>query len=312
MDRIDPLFQASGFAVLDGGLAIELERRGADLRDPLWSAKLLFEKPSAIADVHRDYLQAGADIITTASYQASVPGFMNRGLSRFDAERLLRLSVKLAQDERDLFWQTRPTNRRRPLVAASVGCYGAFLHDGSEYRGAYGLTLSQLTDWHRDRLAILVEASPDLLACETIPCLIEAEALSLALADFPNISAWLSFSCRDELHLGTGEEFSDAVSIVNDIPNAIAVGVNCTAPWLIEPLLCSAQAIARKPFVVYPNLGESWNSPSHRWIGDATSESDWNGRATRWYGAGARLIGGCCRTTPAIIQQIARCRDAIR
>ncbi len=312
MDHLDSLLQGPGFIVLDGGLATELERHGVDLRDPLWSAKALIENPSSIAAVHADYLSAGADIITTASYQASVPGFMNRGLSRSDAERLLRLSVTLAKQERDRFWQANRADRARPSVAASIGCYGAFLHDGSEYRGDYGLTVQQLADWHRARVEILAQAAPDLFACETIPCLIEAEALALVLADFPDIPAWLSFSCRDASHLCAGATFAEAVALVNEIPSAMAMGINCTAPNLIEPLLQSAHAMAQKPFIVYPNLGEAWDASSQQWLGDAATNANWSGLAVRWYAAGARFIGGCCRTTPDTIRQIARYRDAIR
>ncbi len=312
MSGNDLLPSVKPFAVLDGGLATELERRGADLRDPLWSAKLLIEDPLAIAAVHRDYLAAGADILISASYQATVSGFECRGLSRSKAENLLRLSVTLAKEERDRFWQTNPPDRVRPLVAASVGCYGAHLHDGSEYRGDYGLTVDELADWHRRRLEILVQASPDLLACETIPCLIEAEALAAALADFSRIPAWLSFSCKDETHLCAGDDFSRAVAVACDVPSVIAVGINCTAPHLIEPLLHSAHAEVRIPFIVYPNLGEAWDASAHRWVGEYSNGADWNDLANRWHAAGARIIGGCCRTTPVNIQQIARCRDSIR
>src|SRR5262245_10591377 len=159
--------------ILDGALATELERRGADLRDPLWSAKLLLERPELIRQVHYDYFVAGADVATTASSQATFAGFAQRGLSEMQAADLMRLSVQLAQAARDEFWNdpARRHGRERPLVVASIGCYGAALHDGSEYRGDYGLTVAALMDWHRPRLEVLAHADADLLACETIPCL---------------------------------------------------------------------------------------------------------------------------------------------
>jgi homocysteine S-methyltransferase len=214
---LSPFFEAHDVVLLDGALATELERRGADLRDPLWSAKLLLENPAMIRQVHHDYYAAGADVATTASYQATIPGLMRRGLDRQQAAEMLRRSVILAQEARDDFWglASNRTNRLRPLVAASIGCYGAYLHDGSEYRGDYGLTVQQLIDWHRPRLEILADSGADLIACETIPCLAEGEALVKLLAEFPQTFAWLSFSCRDEFRLCHGEWFADAMELAN-------------------------------------------------------------------------------------------------
>src|SRR5262245_60294194 len=172
--------------VIDGALATELERRGYDLKDDLWSAKILLEQPEAIQQLHFDYFTAGADCVITASYQATVEGFMKRGLNENEAIDLIQKSVKLAIDARDEFWadESNRIGRSKPFVAASVGPYGAFLADGSEYRGNYGLTEKELMDFHRPRMKALTEAGADLLACETIPCLIEAQALTKLLKEF--------------------------------------------------------------------------------------------------------------------------------
>ena len=300
MNPLAPLLANDGVVMLDGALATDLERRGADLRDPLWSAKLLLENPELIRQVHRDYFAAGADVATTASYQATIPGLMQRGLTHHQAADVLRLSVRLARQARD---DVRITDRCL-LIAASIGCYGASLHDGSEYRGDYGLSMEQLMDWHRPRVEIVATAGADLLACETVPSLAEGEALVKLLGEFPDVAAWLSFSCRDERHLCRGETFAEAVQLANDAKNVVAVGVNCTAPRFIDGLLESVASIARKPLVVYPNSGETWDATEHRWQGTAT-EPDWRECVLRWRQAGARLIGGCCRTTPAMIHQIA-------
>lgn len=292
--------------VLDGALATELERRGCDLRDPLWSAKVLIEAPDLIRQVHRDYFEAGADCATTASYQASVDGFMRRGLSHAEALELLRRSVRLAMEARDRFWQD-PANRigrPRPLVAASVGPYGAFLADGSEYRGDYGLSETELMDFHRPRMAALLEAGADLLACETIPCLIEARALARLLAEFPNASAWISFSARDEAHLWHGERLTECAAWLDNQPQVAAIGVNCTAPRYLPALIESARTVTDKPVVVYPNSGESYDPVRRGWSGVSDAEA-FATEARRWYASGARLIGGCCRTTPDHIRAIA-------
>ena len=305
MNPFTPFLEKNNVVILDGALATELERREADLSDPLWSAKLLLENPGLIQQVHLDYFTAGADVATTASYQATIPVLMQRGLNREQAVDVLRLSVRLGQQARDEFWQieaNRP-GRLEPLIAASIGCYGASLHDGAEYRGDYGLSVQQLVDWHRPRLEILATSGADLLACETVPSLAEGEALVKLLAEFPDVPAWLSFSCKDERDLCHGEPFAEAVQLANDAPNIVAVGVNCTAPRFIDGLLASVAAIARKPLLVYPNSGETWDAHRHCWVG-THAEPDWRECVQRWHRAGARLIGGCCRTTPDTIRQI--------
>jgi homocysteine S-methyltransferase len=301
-----PFFDQTGGVFLDGGLATELERRGADVSGPLWSAKLLMEQPELIRQVHEDYFRAGADVGIGASYQASYDGFARCGLGAADITVLLQRSVQLVQDARDAFWDV-PANRIkrcRPLVAASIGCYGATLHDGSEYRGNYGLTVQQLIDWHRPRLEALVRAEPDLLACETIPCLDEATALTRLLAEFPHVPAWLSFSCRDDEHPCDGEPIADAVQLAQTAPNVVAVGINCTPPQYIDGLLGRIREHTTLPLLVYPNSGERWNAARRAWEA-AAAPLDWGQAALRWRDAGARLIGGCCRTTPATIREIA-------
>ncbi|HEX4151216.1 MAG TPA: homocysteine S-methyltransferase [Steroidobacteraceae bacterium] len=293
------------FIVLDGALATELERRGADLRDPLWSAKYLLESPDAIRAVHRDYFRAGADVATTATYQATFEGFERRGIGRDRAVRLMRDAVALAAEARDEFWAD-PSHRRfrdRPLVAASVGPYGAMLADGSEYRGRYGVSDRVLGEFHRPRLEILAGAGADLIACETLPCLREALVLARLLEEFPGLSAWISFSCRDGEHNCEGERISDCAAALRGLGQIAALGVNCTPPRHVAALLGRMGAHADKPLLAYPNSGEGYDARSKRWTGPAE-----RGRVAdhvlEWYRAGARLIGGCCRTTPEDIGDV--------
>ncbi len=304
---LQPFLDRFGVVILDGALATELERRGADLNDPLWSARLLIEDPELIRQVHRDYFEAGADLATSASYQASFEGLARRGLDAPRAAELLRLSVTLAREARDQFWPCRgpESGRILPLVAASVGCYGASLHDGSEYRGDYGLTRTQLMDFHRPRLEALVDSQPDLLACETIPCLVEAEALIRLLEEFPGVPAWISFSCKDEKHVCHGEPLIDCFALTESSAPVVAAGINCTPPRLVAGLLDCVAGQVRKPLVVYPNRGETWDAKGHRWVPGPAMPEDWGQAARQWHGRGARLIGGCCRTTPDDIRMIA-------
>lgn len=292
--------------ILDGALATELEQRGCDLRDPLWSAKVLLESPELIYQVHQDYFRAGADCVITASYQATIAGFVRRGLTHGAALEAIQRSVRLAVEARDAFWRDEAdqTDRPRPLVAASVGPYGAFLADGSEYRGDYPLSEAELMDFHRPRLAALLDAGPDLLACETIPCWTEAQALVRLLAEFPAAWAWFSFSAHNDEQISHGERLADCAAKLDVIPQVVAIGVNCTAPRHIPALITAARTATRKPIVVYPNSGETYDAELHAWCGPATVGA-FAVEAQHWYDRGARLIGGCCRTTPAHIAQIA-------
>jgi homocysteine S-methyltransferase len=300
-DPLAPFLRDGGTLVLDGGLATELERGGFDLAHPLWSARLLRERPEAIAAVHRSYLDAGADCITTGSYQATIEGFRRHGAASAEAEGLLRRSVELALRARDDYWAVADSEHRagrpRPLVAASIGPYGAFLADGSEYTGAYPLDLEGLLAFHRERMRLLLEAGPDLLACETIPSAVEARALARLLADLPDARAWVSFSCQDAARLCDGTPFVEAVRTVADVPQVAAVGVNCTAPSHVEELLRAAAAVTDKPLVAYPNSGETYDAAARVWRGQS-DPLDWGERARAWRAAGARLVGGCCRTGP--------------
>lgn len=287
--------------ILDGGLATELERRGADLRHELWSARVLMEDPGLIRDVHLAFLEAGADVITTASYQASLEGFERAGLDRGRAAQMMRRSVTLACDARVVFCaDTAPGSRLRPLVAASIGPYGACLADGSEYHGNYGLDKQQLIDFHRPRMEILADTDADLFAFETIPSLLEAQALLELLAEFPGREAWLSFSCRDAECVSHGEPFAECANLADGNEQIIAVGVNCTRPEFVPGLLGSASSIS-KPLIAYPNSGETWDAEKREWMGQGGALD-----ASAWVEAGARLVGGCCRVSPDDISAMRR------
>lgn len=306
MNPIADILASFPVVVLDGALGTELAARGCDIADPLWSAKILADAPDVIRAVHADYFAAGADVAITASYQATFEGFAARGLTHEQAADLMRRSVQLAAEARDDFWRD-PANRAgrpRPLVAASVGPYGAYLADGSEYRGDYGLSVDQLAAFHRDRFGVLAASGADILACETIPCCDEARALLRLLDEHPSVFAWVSFSARDGAHTNYGESIAECAALVGAHPQVAAVGVNCTAPRHITALVRAMHAATDKPVLVYPNSGEQYEAGSGTWHG--ASECDtFAAQAADWYRAGARVIGGCCRTTPAHIRALA-------
>lgn len=296
-----------GFIVLDGGLATALEAEGHALDSALWSAKLLESAPDAIREVHRAFLAAGADVITTASYQATLPGFAFLGLEAEEGARLLRRSVELAVEARTAFWAdaANRAGRLEPLVAASVGPYGAYLADGSEYDGLYASALGgkALADFHRARLAILAEAGADLLALETMPSLAEVEVLVALLADLRHPGAWVSFSCRDDAHLWDGSAVEQAVAACRREAGVLAVGVNCTAPRHVAGLVRRMRAATDLPILAYPNSGEAWDARSGRWTGEPAGGS-WLELVPVWIRAGARMVGGCCRVGPEAIRDV--------
>lgn len=307
-DPIGSFLAQRPLMVLDGALATELERRGADLNDPLWSAKYLVERPEMIREVHEDYFRAGADVATTATYQASFEGFARRGIESRDAQRLMRDAVALATAARDEFWSvaSNRAGRLRPLVAASIGPYGAVLADGSEYRGHYALDDAALADFHRPRLRVLADAGADLLACETLPTLREARVLASLLREFPGVYAWISFSCKDGLHNCEGEDIGVCAAQLQDCPQVVAVGVNCTPPQYVASLLGRMRDATDKPLLAYPNSGECYDASSKQWHGGADA-LPYGEQARQWYAEGARLIGGCCRTGPAEIRSVKQC-----
>jgi homocysteine S-methyltransferase len=290
------LAEAVGAAavVLDGGLATQLEAQGHNLDSALWSAQLLHDDPDAIVEAHRAYFAAGAQVATTASYQASIGGFAQVGIGQPEAEQLIKRSVRLAEQAR-----ASCADDHRRWIAGSIGSYGAALADGSEYRGDYHLSVKQLRDWHRPRIELLAGAGVDVLALETIPCLAEVEAL-LAEVDGSGQPCWLSITCAGD-RTRAGEPAVEAFSLARDVGEILAVGVNCIEPADAYALVQSANESTGKPVVVYPNSGERWDAATRAWIGPATFQA---GDVAELISAGARLVGGCCRVGPNQIQLI--------
>ena len=279
--------------VSDGGLATALEARGHDLSDPLWSARLLLDDPAAIAEVHTAFFEAGAQIATTATYQASFDALAARGLDRAASVRLLHRGVELARAARD--------EAGGGWVAASVGPFGAARADGSEYRGRYGLSAAELARWHRPRLEALAEAGPDLLALETIPDATEAEALVGLVAEL-GLPAWLSYTASGG-RTRAGQPLAEAFAVAAGVDQIVAVGVNCCSPDEVPDAVRAVRAVTGKPAVAYPNSGEGWDVRSRSWTGPSRFDPS---RAADWVGAGASVVGGCCRVGPAGIAALSR------
>ncbi|WP_320783001.1 homocysteine S-methyltransferase [Streptomyces sp. CRN 30] len=291
---------ARGPLVLDGGMSNQLEAAGHDLGDALWSARLLADRPEAVAGAHLAYFAAGADVVITASYQATFEGFARRGIGRERAAGLLGLSVGAAREAARRAGGHGGSGERPRWVAASVGPYGAMLADGSEYRGRYGLTVAELERFHRPRLEVLAAAAPDVLALETVPDTDEAEALLRGVRGL-GVPAWLSYTVDGD-RTRAGQPLDEAFALAADADEVIAVGVNCCAPDDVDGAVATAARVTGKPVVVYPNSGEEWDADARAWTGGATFSP---GRVDGWLRAGARLVGGCCRVGPGTVAEIA-------
>jgi homocysteine S-methyltransferase len=293
--------------IIDGALATELETRGHDLSHALWSGKTLLEDPDCIRQVHLDYFLAGADIAITASYQASIVGLQQHlSLSETEAKDLVKLSATLAQEARQQAYDSGVPSTRKLLVAGSVGPYGAYLADGSEYRGDYTCSPEEFNDFHRPRIAALLDAGVDLLGIETIPSFNEVRALlDLLRSDFPSATAWLGCTLKDASHLSDGTPLSEVLSLISQYSEqTLAFGINCVPPQTALESLQHMRGLTDLPLLCYPNSGETYVPKEHVWTGDKSGQAI-RESAVQFRSAGASLIGGCCRTTPDDIKNIA-------
>lgn len=282
------------FTVIDGGLSTALQELGEAPSGLLWTAAALIDRPEIITQAHRRYVEAGADVVITASYQASVPGFVSAGVDASTARRLLASTTDVARAS------------GAAVVACSVGPYGACLGDGSEYHGNYAATWAEVRTFHRARLEVLVDTGPDVFAIETIPSAAEAEIVVDELRALTGAPAWVSFSCTDDVHTCSGDVFADAAARV--APAVTAVGLNCTAPRHAEALLRSLHVDL--PYVVYPNHGAAWDADHECWIGP-TGGAEIPSLVPSWLASGARLIGGCCGVGTEGIRALAALRDQL-
>ncbi|MQS75531.1 homocysteine S-methyltransferase [Companilactobacillus halodurans] len=295
--------------VVDGAMATELEKHGVETNNDLWSATALIKNPEAITAVHKSYFQSGADIAITNTYQANVKKFEELGLSEEKSKNLIVQAVKLAQKARADYFDALPKAERQkraphPLVAGSVGPYGAYLADGSEYRGDYDLTQTQYQDFHRQRMQLLDSAGVDLFAFETQPNFEEAKALvDLLVKEFPEQHAWLSFSIKDTETLCDGTSLFEAVHYFDEVKQLSAIGVNCTTLENIEETVKNIRSVTDKNIIVYPNNGDIYDPNTKTWQNNPQADT-FSDLVPKWLEAGADLIGGCCRTTPEDIQQV--------
>lgn len=300
---IKTLLEQKKHIVIDGALASELQRRGCDLNDSLWSAKVLIEQPELIQQVHYDYFVAGADCAITASYQATPMGFASKGIELEESIKLIKTSVKLAQQAKMQYLNDLKQDKAL-LIAGSVGPYGAYLANGSEYTGDYQLSESEFIAFHKDRVAALIDVGVDILACETMPSFLEIKALAKLIQQFPMVNCWFSLTLKDQKHISDGTPLTEVIEYLNSIEQIVSVGINCIALEKVTPALEVLSKLTSKPLIVYPNSGEQYDPTTKQWHKNHDHNCTFTNQLDVWINLGAKLIGGCCQTTPDDIVEI--------
>lgn len=312
MKGIDEIAARQGFAILDGAMSTGLEKKGLDLNDTLWTAKALAERPELVKEVHADYLRAGADINISASYQASIPGFEARGYTRSEALGFIAKSVRLLDEARQEWLRSggAQSGRARPIIAGDIGPYGAYLADGNEYRGEYRLDEGEYRRFHEARIKTLADAGADMIAIETQPRLDEALTCA-AICEEIGIDYWLSFTFASASRVSGGWEIAELCREIErrELMHLAAVGANCIPPKLTEAIVRGFREQTALPVIVYPNSGKRYDPATKTWSGIGLQS--FGEMARGWYGAGARIIGGCCTTDENDIREIFDMREGI-
>ena len=312
MGRLKELLAQKQILVLHGPLGTELEAMGYDVSGKLWSAKYLLEKPEVIQELHEIYLNNGSNILTTSTYQATIPGLEAAGLNPEQAADIIRLTVQLAHQARDNYWQNLSDVQKGqtiyPLISGDVGPYAAYLADGSEYNGQYGkVSLQELKHFHRPRIQLFLEQEVDMLALETIPNRLEVQALTELLSEeFPQVEAYMSFTAQETGKISDGTSLKDVIALVENCPQILAVGFNCTQPQLYDDLLQETRILSSKPLVTYPNSGEIYDGATQTWHHSHEGEGSLVEQSLHWIHLGAQIVGGCCRIRPAEIAALAQ------
>ena len=307
---IREVLDKNGIMVIDGSMSTPLEALGANTKSSLWTAAALAEKPGLVKQVHLDYFRAGADCGITCSYQATVPGLTAHGYSAEEAEKIISDSVKIFLEAREEWWEEEgcEADRAYPVCLAGIGPYGAYLADGSEYRGNYGVSDRTLRDFHRRRMEILAEAGADVLLIETQPSLNEV-LIEADIAEELGMDYWISFSCRDGFHINEGDLIRDcAAKLSKGHPGLKMIGANCSKPGYIVSLIHELRNATDLPVGVYPNSGFTYDPKTKSWV-VPEGTLDFGTFALEYMKAGASAVGGCCTTNADHIKKVTEVRD---
>ena len=275
--------------LLDGATGTELERRGARCEGPLWSARALRDDPAMILRIHRDYVAAGAEILTANTFRTQARTLARGQLGERAAE-LTQIAIELA----------RSAIGHTGFVAGSMPTLEDCWQPGLVPDDV------ALAREHLEHAANLARAGADLLLIETMNSVREACA-AVRAAKATGLPVWVSFACDDAARLLSGEPLADALTAVVALEPDL-VGVNCLpAPHVIPTL--ALLAAAGRPFAVHANLGAPIGDASTARTHD-TTPAEFAAHARSWLARGARVVGGCCGTRPAHIGAIAETAES--
>ncbi|OUM62712.1 hypothetical protein PIROE2DRAFT_69463 [Piromyces sp. E2] len=303
MGHFKELLEKQDYLILHGALGTELESQGYDVSGKLWSANYLISQPEVIEKIHESYILSGSDIVTTSTYQATIPGLIENGLSQSEAENIIRLTVKLAKTARDNAWtklsNDERSNRLYPLISGDVGPYAAYLANGSEYTGKYNINKEALKAFHRPRIALLLDEGVDLLAVETIPNFEEAQAIAeILMEEYPQVESYFSFTSQNGLTISDGTPIKEVAAYCDKVKQILAMGLNCCLPTIYENGLNEFIKITKKPLVTYPQSGEIFDKETKTWHVSSDKSPSLVDNIKHWLDLGAKIVGGCCRIRP--------------
>jgi homocysteine S-methyltransferase len=272
--------------LLDGSLSYPLEKQGYNLNKKLWTGDALINDPNVIKKVHKDYLIAGVDFISTSTYQISYNVLEAMDYSLNEIKDVFKRSVNLVEQA------IQETNIKREIkIVGSYGPYGASLSNGSEYTGKYDTSDNIIMDYHIKNMNIIKELDIDIILYETIPCLREIEILSKLVEEYKK-EVWVSFTCNKDLEFRDGSSIIKACKILSSIEVISTIGINCFSPLLAEKAIKKLKDNSNKKILIYPNSGEIYNNKDKDWYGEKYFDRS---MIKKWLALSPDIIGGCCR-----------------
>ena len=272
--------------LLDGSMSFPLEQLGYNLKNKLWTGMALISDPDINKNIHKDDINAGADYISTSTYQVSYDRLQNMGYQSSEIKKVFQKSVDLVKEA---IKESR--SKKEIKIVGSFGPFASYDPNASEYVGKYNSTDDEIKNFHLNNINIIEETDLDIILYETIPCLREIKILSKILSQ-TNKEIWISITCNENIEFRDGSSFKEACKIISPIEQITTLGINCFSPLLVEKALKKLKKYSNKKTLVYPNSGEKYNPKDKYWSG----KNEFNNLMIKnWLSLSPDIIGGCCR-----------------
>jgi homocysteine S-methyltransferase len=272
--------------LLDGSMSFPMEHLGYNLKNKLWTGMALISDPDIIKNIHKDYINAGADYISTSTYQVSYDRLKNMGYQSSEIKKVFQKSVDLVKEA-----IKESGSKKEIKIVGSFGPFASYDPNASEYVGKYNSTDDEIKNFHLNNINIIEETDLDIILYETIPCLREIKVLSKVLSQ-TNKEIWISITCNENIEFRDGSSFKEACKIISQIEQITTLGINCFSPLLVEKALKELKKYSNKKTLVYPNSGEQYNPKVKYWSG----KNEFNNLMIKnWLSLSPDIIGGCCR-----------------